>query len=302
MKFNLVFENSGDVIPFEVIMNHELFEYFVHMSQQHASNKFSNSKQLSNIVDQRLRDIHWAISKTNEILYTLSNKNFVEHTDLLQYLNQTFLNQTHAEWVFSQDVIVDVTALITSSDAKKSQLGYALHEKLPDNQLKIKLAHAMTLLGYIHPYEEVNMGVHRLENSFVKHNLEFSADKKWQVFDNPFLESMISNNDVVNFSFGYTYVGRQYYNKFEYFDLDLAFKDHYNYETLEYSFQLNMSKPQTIPYSKEFLEWATVRGVKPITTQVPIANCVDIDKNLFEYRKILYRNSKLNNQVSIILH
>ncbi len=302
MKFNLVFENSGDVIPFEVRMNHELFEYFVHMSQQHASNKFSNSKQLSNIVDQRLRDIHWAISKTNEVLCTLSNKNFVEHTDLLQYLDQTFLNQTHAEWVFSQDVIVDVTALKTSLDSKKSQLGYALHEKLPDNQLKIKLAHAMALLGYIHPYEEVNMGVHRLENSFVKHNLEFSADKKWQVFDNPFLESMISNNDVVNFSFGYTYVGRQYYNKFEYFDLDLAFKDHYNYETLEYSFQLNMSKPQTIPYSKEFLEWATVRGVKPITTQVPIANCVDIDKNLFEYRKILYRNSKLNNQVSIILH
>jgi hypothetical protein len=113
---------------------------------------------------------------------------------------------------------------------------------------------------------------------------------------------MISNNDVVNFSFGYTYVGRQYYNKFEYFDLDLEFNDHYNYETLEYSFQLNMSKPQTIPYSKDFLEWANVRGVRPITTQIPIANCVDIDKNLFEYRKILYRNSRDNNRARIVLN
>jgi hypothetical protein len=162
MKFNLVFENSEDVIPFEVIMNHELFEYFVQMSQQHASNKFSNNKQLSNVVDQRLRDIHWAISKTNEVLHTLSNKNFVEHTDLLQYLNQTFLNQTHADWVFSQNTIVDVNELKISLDSKKSQLGYALHEKLPDDQLKIKLAHAMAILGYIYPYEEVNMGVHRL--------------------------------------------------------------------------------------------------------------------------------------------
>jgi hypothetical protein len=79
-------------------------------------------------------------------------------------------------------------------------------------------------LGYIYPYEEVNIGVHRLETAFHKQNLEFSADKKWKFFQIPCMDTMISNNDVVNFRFGYTYVGRQYYNKFECFDSDLRIK------------------------------------------------------------------------------
>jgi len=302
MKFDLVFENSGDVIPFEVMMNHELFEYFVNKCQKESANKFSNQGKLSSIVDQRLRDLHWSISKTNEVLYGLIKKNFVEHTDLTQYLDQTFLNLIHRDWVFSQKDVVDVEQLKVSNNPIVSKLGYKLHEALPDDQLQIKLAHALLTLGYIFPYEEVNLGVHRLENSFTKENLEFSAEKKWKVFDNPFVDSMISNNNIVNFCFGYTYVGRQYYNKFEKFDTELQFEDHYNYETLEYSFQLNLSNPQTLPYSKEFLDWAKRHRVKLVTDQIPIANCINIDKNLFGYRKILYRNSKSNNQVSINLN
>ena len=157
----------------------------------------------------------------------------------------------------------------------------------------------MEKLGYIFPYEEVNMAVHRLENSFVKSNLEFSSDDKWEVFENPFRKSTISNNDIVNFSFGYTYVGRQYYNKFEYFDDELKCKDHYNYETLESSFQLSLQKPQTIPYSKEFVEWANKTGAEMITTQIPIANIDDLTDKLFDYRKILHRNSQADNKVTI---
>ena len=158
----------------------------------------------------------------------------------------------------------------------------------------------MEKLGYLYPYEEVNMGVHNLEWLF--DNLEFSSDDKWKVFDNPFRKTMISNNDIVNFSFGYTYVGRQYYNKFEFFDDELTYQDHYNYETLEYSFQLNLKKPQTIPYSKEFLEWAKKTNAELITAQIPIANIDNLSGKLFDYRKILYRNSRDNNQATIILH
>jgi hypothetical protein len=172
----------------------------------------------------------------------------------------------------------------------------------PDEIRQIKTAEAMEKLGYLYPYEEVNTGVHRLKSLFNQNNLEFSSKYKWKVFDNPFKENMISNNDIVNFSFGYTYVGRQYYNKFEYFDDKLNYKDHYNYETLEYSFQLNLKKPQTIPYSKEFLEWAQQNNAKLITTQIPIANIDDLSNKLFDYRKLLYRNSQANNQATIILH
>ena len=130
-------------------------------------------------------------------------------------------------------------------------------------------------------------------------NLEFSADAKWEVFDNPFKDSIISNNDIVNFSFSYTYVGRQYYNKFEFFDDKLEYKDHYNFETLEYSFQLNLKKPQTIPYSKEFIDWTKETGARPITYQLPIANIDNLGDNLFKYRKVLYRNSQADNKALI---
>jgi hypothetical protein len=172
----------------------------------------------------------------------------------------------------------------------------------PDEIRQVKIAPVMEKLGYLYPYEEVNMSVHRLESVFNMSNLEFKADQKWNVFDNPFTETMVSNNDIVNFSFGYTYVGRQYYNKFEYFDTELQYDDHYNYESLEFAFQLNLAKPQTIPYSSEFVKWASEHNVKPITTQLPIANLANIDSNLFEYRKILYRNSRDNNRARIVLH
>jgi hypothetical protein len=113
---------------------------------------------------------------------------------------------------------------------------------------------------------------------------------------------MISNNDVVNLSFGYTYVGRQFYNKWQYWDTDLEFVDHYNYETLEYAFQLNLARPQTIPYSKEFIHWQHQKGVKAITTQIPIANIIDLGKNLKYYRTMLYKNSKAKNRATLLLH
>jgi hypothetical protein len=250
-------------------------------------------------LDKKITHLHWAISKTNEVLYDLIGRSFDQHTDLENYLDQNFLNKTHSDWVFSQLENVDIDALRYSTNSNQAKLGNQLHELYPDAIRVVKTAPAMEKLGYIYPYEEVNLGVHRLEASFNKHNLEFSADNKWEVFDNPFIDSIISNNNVTNFSFGYTYVGRQYYNKFEFFDDNLTYSDHYNYEQLEFSFQLNLQKPQTIPYSREATAWANTHGVPLITDQLPVANIVDISENLFEYRKVLFRNSRDNNRASI---
>lgn len=302
MKFSLVFENSGDSIPFTVMANEDLFEFFVDKSKHESTNLFSNNKKLANKVDQQLAHLHWAISKTNEVLYSLTGKWFEQQNILDNYLDQSFLNKTHCDWVFSQFDIVDIDNMRFSNDRNLASIGNKLHELYPDDIRQIKTAQAMEKLGYCYPYEEVNMGVHMLENLFNDDNLEFSSSDKWKVFDNPFRKTMISNNDIVNFSFGYTYVGRQYYNKFEFFDDELTCKDHYNYETLEYSFQLNLKKPQTIPYSKEFVEWAKKTNAELITTQIPIANIDNLANKLFDYRKILYRNSRDNNQATIILH
>jgi hypothetical protein len=234
------------------------------------------------------------------VLYNLIGKSFSQHTDLENYLDQQFLNQLHADWVFSQRHNINIDNMRFSSDTAQSCVGSKLHEFYPDEIREIKTAEAMEKLGYLYPYEEVNMAIHRLEKSFTQ--LEFKADDKWEVFENLFLDSMISNNDVVNFSFGYTYVGRQYYNKFKYFDSNLDCLDHYNYETLEFAFQLNLSRPETIPFSAESLDWANSRDIKLVAEQIPIANVVDLETNLVEYRKMLYRNSRDNNRAKIVLN
>jgi hypothetical protein len=302
MKFSLVFDNSGDIIPFEVLYNHELFEFFVDKSNKEGQNSFSNRQMLVRELDKKITHLHWAISKTNEVLYFLTGKSFDQHNNLENYLDQDFLNKTHCDWVLSQANTVDIDRLRFSNDSNLAKIGTQLHDQYPDHIRIIKVAAVLEKLGYIYPYEEVNTGVHGLEQSFTKTNLEFSADNKWEVFSNPFWDSIISNNSIVNFSFGYTYVGRQYYNKFQYFDNDLKYLDHYNYETLEFSFQINLQRPQTIAHSSEAVAWAEKNNVPLITEQLPIANIPNLTENLFEYRKLLYRNSRDDNRATIVLN
>mgnify|MGYP003352804134 CR=1 FL=1 len=277
------------------------FEFFVEQSNKQMQNSFTNDQELYRDLDKKITHLHWAISKTNEVLYDLITESFKQHTDLENYLDQQFLNKTHSDWVFSHQREIDIDKLRFSSNTSQARIGNQLHDLYPDDIRIIKTAPAMEKLGYIYPYREINMGVHALEYSCCT-NLEFKADNKWEVFPNPFNDSVITNNDKVNFSFGYTYVGRQYYNKFKFFDTKLECPDHYNYETLEFAFQLNLARPETVPFSKEALQWAEEQNIKLVAEQIPIANVINLEDNLFEYRKMLYRNSRNNNRAKIILH
>jgi hypothetical protein len=296
MKLNLIFKNSGDVMTYDVIHNHSLIEFFIDKCNSSNSNNFQNFSNLADIIDQHLTEIHWSLTKTNEVLPSLIGKKFKDNLNLLDYLDQEFLNNQHCEWVMSQQEQVDIDLLRFSDNMDQARLGAKLHELYPDDIRKIKIAPALTKLGYIFPYEEVNMTVHRLESSF--NQLEYSSENKWDIFDNPF-KDFYSANDISNFSFSYTYVGRQYYDKFKNFDDNLTFQDHYNFETLEYSFHLSLSKPQTIPFSNEFVQWAEHHNIPKITTSLPVAILPDLSEKLFEYRKMLYRNAKNKNSISL---
>ena len=301
MKLNLIFENSNDTIEFDVVYNSDILEHVVAKSNANDCNSYSDDGNISSSVNRYLNELHSSVTLTNTVMPLLCDQKFAEHTDLLEYLDQKLLNRQHEEWVLSQQTIIDIDKLRFSQDKTISQLGWRLHDLYPDEIRQIRLAEAMQKLGFIFPYEEVNMTVHRLEQFFAK-NIEFKSQSKWQIFDNPFQDTMISNNDVVNLSFGYTYVGRQFYNKWQYFDTDLDCVDHYNYDTLEYAFQINLDRPQTIPYSKEFINWQQQKGVKAIATQIPIANIIDLEKNLKYYRTMLYKNSRAGNRATLLLH
>jgi hypothetical protein len=187
MKFSLVFDNSGDVLPFEVVYNHKLFEYFVNYSDTKLQNSFLNHQTLFKELDKKITHLHWAVSKTNEVLYSLVGKSFEQQSNLENYLNQDFLNKTHCDWVFSQLEVADINKLRFSDNSNVSLLGWKLHELYPDEIRIVKTSELLEKLGYIYPYEEVNMGVHRIESAFNKTNLEF----------NPYIPVDISTDVVI---------------------------------------------------------------------------------------------------------
>lgn len=295
MRFNLIYHNSGDVIEFETVYNANLIEWFIDQANKRTYNQFDISQGFSKKVDEHIDQCHWAVSKTNEVLYDLIDTRFAENDNLQDYLNQNFLNKQHRDWVFSQQETVDIDQLRYSDNKNKSELGWKLHDIYPDDIRNPRIAEVLNHLGYIFAYEEVNMAVHRLEKIWT-YPIEFANKSRYEVVDNPFVKTFESNNDIVNFSFGYTFVGRQYYNKWQFWDTDLKQNDNYNYETLEWAFNINLDRPQTIPYSKEFLEWCKQKDVQTVSTRIPIANIVNLEDNLHYYRRMIHNNSKSNNQ------
>jgi hypothetical protein len=73
MKFHLEFENTKDVISFDVVYNPDLIKWFIIQAEEQGSNRFFNNDDLSKNIDSRLNDINWALSKTNEIYWLLSD-------------------------------------------------------------------------------------------------------------------------------------------------------------------------------------------------------------------------------------
>jgi hypothetical protein len=296
MILELVFDNSGDSIQFDVVHNHELIEFFVNHCDNTNNNTFKDAG-LANIVGPLLRQRHAAVSSTNEVMEHLLGYKFDESLNLEDYLDQRLLNKQHADWVRSQNSVLNIDNLRFSENTNTSRLGEILHSKYPDEIRDIKLAQLMQTLGRIFPYEEVNMTIHRLENAF--NSIEYSSENKWDVFTNPFIGTMYSANDITNLSFAYTYVGRQTYDKFCSYDDTLEFDDHYNFEQLECSFHVSLSKPQTIPFSEEFIKWASSHGIPMVAGNIPIANIPNLSHKLFDYRIMLLRNSTAGNTANL---
>lgn len=300
-KFQLVFASSGDSIPFEVTANQNLFDYFITKINTDNENQFLNNHKLSSVVEQRVGALHTNISKVNELLPLLNVTPVEINLVPAAYLDQDYLNRVHADWVISQNIELDIDKLRFSDNIETAKIGNRLHHMYPDEIRIVKIADVLTKLDFIETYEAINLAVHYLEYTFNNENLIFDSPGKWNVFDNPFKDSILTNNGVTNFNFGYTYLGRKYYDKFINFDNDLTYNDHYNFGQLEFSFNINLSKPQTIPFSNEFLEWCKKHNIPPIGNEIPIGNILDLNKNLSLYREILYRNSKENNKASIVL-
>ena len=299
MKFQIVFENSGDSIPFSAVYNHDLLEHFINHVDFVSKNKFLCQDFVSK-ASKLINDVKKNVEKTNEILPALIDQEFALPQQDIDLLNRDFLNQLHWHWVKTQAVDLDIDHMRFSKKSNESAAGTRLHDMYPDEIRKIKVAEAMKKLDYIDAYEEVNLSVHRLEKRLFN-CLEFVANDRYAVFDNPFANNMTTNQDVVNFYFGYTYVGRQTYDKFICYDTTLDYDDHYNYEQLELTFHVNLEKPQTVPFSKEFVTWCNCHNIKPVGTQIPIGNIDNLEENLFKFRSRIWHNLNAGNSATLQL-
>ena len=82
MKFSIIFENSGDEIPFHVVHNQDLTAWYIGKANRENCNQFFNNDGLDREIDQRLNDINFAVCKTNEIYWLLCGENFPQNTIL----------------------------------------------------------------------------------------------------------------------------------------------------------------------------------------------------------------------------
>jgi hypothetical protein len=294
MKFQIAFENSGDVIDF-VSVNFRVLEYYVDQLNQHNQNSFSiQNKSWAHIVDQRIEQLHLTLGSVNSWIEELTDWRY-DVFESGQYLDQHNLNKLHADWVCSQSQIYDV-------DAKRQQHDFSgtaelIHDMFPDSERFVTIGNLLSKLNKMSEYADINLSVHALEQSFNQLRFEMS-DGSWQQFSNVFDKSVLTNN-VANFSLTFNHLGRTLYNKFQNFDLDLEHDDENSYNELLGFVSISLLQPQTIPLSMEYQEWCQFHGREPFGDNLNLGNIPDLHKNLTHYRQLIFKNLKNNNNFSI---
>jgi hypothetical protein len=294
MKFQIVFDNSGDAIDF-VSVNAEVLEYYVDQLNRCKQNSFSiQNKTYPNIVSQRIERLHQTLESVNTWIEELTDWQH-DAFELEQYLDQHNLNKLHADWVRSQGQIYDI-------DAKRQQHNFSgtaerIHDIFPDSERFVTIANLLSKLNHTQQYDDINLKIHELEDSF--NQIRFGmSDGSWQQFPNVFDNSILAN-DVANFSLTFNHLGRTLYNKFVHFDFELTHDDENSYNELLGFVTVSLVPSQTIPLSKEYQTWCQSHGRAPIGDNLNLGNIPDLSSRITLYRQLIYKNLKSNNNFSI---
>jgi hypothetical protein len=294
MKFQIAFDNSGDSIEFESV-NPQVLEYYVDQLNQRNINLFSvQRKAWADTVTQRINQLHSTLSAVNSWIHELTDWQY-DVFDIEDYLNQRNLNKLHADWVNSQGQVYDI-------DAKRKQSNFSgtaelIHDMFPDSERVVTIANLISKLNQTQRYDDINHNVHTLEQSFDCITFETSGGT-WNEFLNVFDKSILTNN-IANFSLTFNHLGRTLYNKFIHSDWDLEHNDENSYNEFLGFVSLSLSPSQTIPLSKEYQAWCRSHGRVPIGNNLNLGNIPDLHDRLTDYRQMIFKNLKSNNNFSI---
>jgi hypothetical protein len=280
-----------------VSTNPGLVEYYVDQLNQRKTNSFCvQNNTWADSVTQDINHLHSVLEQVNNWIEELTNWRY-DVFELEGYLNQKNLNKLHATWVRSQNQMYDI-------DAKRQQNNFTgivehIHDLFPDNERFVMLGNLLTKLNRSQQYDQINHAVHKLESKFNQINFEIS-NGSWQEFSNIF-DRYILTNSIANFNLTFNHLGRTLYDKFHTFDLNLEHDDENSFDQLLGFVDLKLLPAQTIPLSQEYQQWCRTMNQVVCGNNLTLGNIPDLHERLTEYRQLIYKNLKSNNNFLIHL-
>jgi hypothetical protein len=240
--------------------------------------------------------LHTVLEEVNDWIEELTDWRY-DVGGLENYLGQQNLNKLHAKWVNSKNQIYDI-------DAKRYKNNFTgivehIHDMFPNDERFVMLGNLLKKLNRSHQYDQINHAIHKLESRFNQINFGMS-DESWQEFPNIFDRSILTNN-IANFNLTFHHLGRTLYSKFQTFDLDLKHNDENSFDQLLGFVDLKLLPAQTIPLSREYQQWCQSINQVASGDNLTLGNIPDLPDRLTEYRHLIYKNLKNNNNFSIHL-
>jgi|APSaa5957512576_1039674.scaffolds.fasta_scaffold19023_2 hypothetical protein len=291
MYFNLTFAKSGDSILLEATENHDVLEHYVENLNGIGENIFTTHALMGdktlyggNLTDL-LVNLDKVIKEANEQYIVELLGTPIKTYELEEYLNQRVLSKLHADYV----------NLLNSPWEVKGRV----KELLPDGFETITFGHALQVINKHEHFDPINAIIHAIERSY--HRIPFEVKSRNFInINNPFSLGRATNN-IANFSLLWRQLGRAWIDKFRTFDFEYEFQDANNFNELAGSIELKLTPPETMTFSNEYIAWCKKRNIEPCSRNINIGNIVDLEKNLTNYRQVIYRNLLASNELTIQL-
>jgi predicted nucleic acid-binding protein len=294
MFFDLVFESSGDTIPYKSC-NDQFVIFYIDWLNKNDYNKFKCVNNPVHNLNQALDSLHESLLCYNYLnLETLSQYE-IPTLELGKYLDQQILNDYHARWVNAQTAIVDIISL--RKKVNKSIIEEKLCNIYSDDILTQEFVSVIHRLGLKKVYNNINDQIHNIED-LIGTNKEYN-NGNLHFIQNNYSKDILSHSQA-NLQITGHHKGRSLYDKFKLFDENFEADDENTFDQISNSITFNLCKLEdTIP-STQFVDWCTRNNRKPIGEYLNLGNIVNLDKHLTKYRQIMYNNLNKNQSFTLV--
>jgi hypothetical protein len=300
MDFQIVFDNTGDTIPFvyvHPVMN-KMFPYFLdQLASLGIENKFNNISDLGQKAKVRRTRLCKAVIEINHRLSIALDEPFSTH-QWDEYLDQDVLNSLHLQMAKKKYVFYDVKEKLDQYPT--SPLAQKIFDMFPDDIPVTQVCTIASKFGLTGTWDEINTAVHQLEYLFEDICYKPHTDLASVNIPNVFPDYLITDN-LANLRFQFWHVGRLLYNKFATFDDELEYDDINNFSTITDRIAISLGRPITRPLAPEYIKWCQQKNRTPTGNFLNIGNIPDLVDKLTVYRQILVNNSLANNSFSFHL-